>query len=180
MAIESLRAYLDAFYDQAVFGGRPESLAAGLTAVRHAQAVVDLVRGKLLHAELLAAENRPAEVAEELAAFESAAAGFADVGDRRGLGEALLWQGLYHQVVRSDSEGGRDGDARRHLERSVELRRGLGWAAGTAAGLLALSEFEATHDQPEAAGQLLEEAATLATEADAQGVLAWVRAADAD
>jgi hypothetical protein len=29
MAIESLRAYLDDFYDRAVFGGRPESLAAG-------------------------------------------------------------------------------------------------------------------------------------------------------
>jgi hypothetical protein len=66
------------------------------------------------------------------------------------------------------------------LERSVELRRGQGWAAGTAAGLLALSEFEATHDRPEAAAHLVEEAATLATNADAQGVLAWVMAADAD
>ena len=93
MAIESMRAYLDDFYDQSGFGGRPEALSAGLTAVRHAQAVVDLVRGKLLHAEYLAAEDRPGEVPEELAAFESAAAGFADVGDRRGRGEALLWHG---------------------------------------------------------------------------------------
>jgi hypothetical protein len=215
MAIESMRAYLDDFYDQSGFGGRPEALSAGLTAVRHAQAVVDLVRGKLLHAEYLAAEDRPGEVPEELAAFESAAAGFADVGDRRGRGEALLWQGLYHQVVRSDSdtaapllesaraaaegegddltlsyaerhlgfhdwEGGRDTEARRHLERSVELRRGLGWAAGTAAGLLALCEFEATHGQPEVAAQHLAEAETLAAGVGAEGVLAWIRAADED
>jgi len=104
MAIESLRSHLDGFYDDAVFGGRPEAVGTGLVAARHAQAVVDLARGKLLHARYLAADKRSGDVPEELGAFESAAEGFAAVGDERGRGEAVLWLGLYHQVVRSDSE----------------------------------------------------------------------------
>ena len=103
MAIESLRSHLDGFYDDAVFGGRPEAVETGLVAARHAQAVVDLARGKLLHARYLAADKRSGDVPEELGAFESAAEGFAAVGDERGRGEAVLWLGLYHQVVRSDS-----------------------------------------------------------------------------
>jgi hypothetical protein len=209
MAIESLRSHLDGFYDDAVFGGRPEAVETGLVAARHAQAVVDLARGKLLHARYLAADKRSGDVPEELGAFESAAEGFAAVGDERGRGEAVLWLGLYHQVVRSDSlaalpylesardvasdqrddltlsyaerhlgfhawEAGRDADARLHLERSVELRRALDWPAGTAAALLALAEFDATHAEPAMAAQHLGEARALAVGAGARGVIAWI------
>ena len=209
MAIETLRAHLDGFYDDAVFGGRPTAVDAGLAATRHAQAVVDLARGKLLHARYLSADERPGDVPDEVAAFGSAAEGFGAVGDERGRGEAVLWQGLYHQVVRSDSEtalpflesardvaraerddltlsyaerhlgfhawgAGHDSEARAHLERSVELRRAIHWPAGTSAALLALAEFEATHDDRDEAARHLAEARTLAVDADAQGVLAWI------
>ncbi len=209
MAIETLRTYLDGFDDDAVFGGSRPAVDAGLVATRHAQAVVDLARGKLLHARYLAADERSGDVPEELAAFESAAEGFAAVGDERGRGEALLWRGLCDQVVRSDFEAalpflesapdvagdqrddptlsyaerhlgfhaweaGRAADARTHLERSVQLRRALDWRAGTAAALLALAEFEATHADATTTAQHLGEARALAVGAKAQGVIAWV------
>jgi hypothetical protein len=214
MAVDALRAHLEGFYEAAVFGGQAQALEDGFAATRHAQAVTDLSRGKLLHARLLAATERPAEVPEELNAFEAAAEGFAAVGDERGRAEALLWQGLYFQVVRGNSEAaalfltsaqaisatqhddltlsyaerhlgfhdweaGRDAAARAHLQRSVELRRGLDWPAGTAAALLALAEFDSTHGDPVSAAQLIAEARALATGADAQGVLAWIDAENA-
>jgi hypothetical protein len=77
-------------------------------------------------------------------------------------------RGTTHRVEHSPSV------ARAHLERSVELRRALGWSAGTAAALLALAEYEATRADATTAAQHLSEARALAVGAEAQGVIAWI------
>ena len=104
MAIESLRSHLDGFYDDAVFGAagrRPWRPGWSRPATRRQWSTWPAASCST------PATSPPtsglATCRRSCGAFESAAEGFAAVGDERGRGEAVLWQGLYHQVVRSDS-----------------------------------------------------------------------------
>ncbi|GII80086.1 hypothetical protein Sru01_50680 [Sphaerisporangium rufum] len=88
-------------YERAVFGGDPAAVAAGERELDGLDAASALARGRLVHARFLVERQ---EDAEELALFERAEMLFERVGDRRGLGEALFWKGIVHQVVRGDHE----------------------------------------------------------------------------
>lgn len=74
----------------------------------------------------------------------------------------------------ADLAAGRLDAAREKLEASVRLRREIGFLPGVAAGLLALAELAAQNNERDQALALLDEAASLATEASAHGVLQWV------
>jgi hypothetical protein len=64
-------------------------------------------------------------------------------------------------------------DARVKLEESVSLRHEIGFAAGEAAGLLALSQLERSAGRDDEARALLAEAEELARGCGAHGILAW-------
>ncbi len=74
----------------------------------------------------------------------------------------------------ADMAAGRMDAARKKLEESVRLRREIGFRPGVAAGVLALAELAAQENDHDRALALLDEAAALATEAGAHGVLRWV------
>ncbi|MHB1615122.1 MAG: hypothetical protein ACYCYA_12545 [Actinomycetes bacterium] len=61
-----------------------------------------------------------------------------------------------------DARAGRQVDAGKHLQASVELRRQIGFDAGVASGLLALAELAAETGEGVEAAQLLAEATDLA------------------
>jgi hypothetical protein len=66
------------------------------------EAELALARGRILHARFLD-DQRPDP--EELRLFTRSAELFRSLGEVRGEGEALLWVGLYHQVVLRDGRG---------------------------------------------------------------------------
>jgi len=100
-------------YEQATFGGTSGVLEEAERALDALDADAALARGRLLHARFLADR---AEDARELELFERAARLYADLGDRRGEGEATFWLGIVRQVVRGE------GPASVPLfERSLEL-----------------------------------------------------------
>jgi hypothetical protein len=72
---------------------------------------------------------------------------------------------------------GRLDAARENLEESVRLRREIGFRPGVAAGLLALAELAARGGDRGQALALLDEADSIAADADAHGVLRWISAA---
>jgi tetratricopeptide (TPR) repeat protein len=74
----------------------------------------------------------------------------------------------------ADMEAGRLDAARENLEESVRLRREIGFLPGVAAGLVALAELAAQSGDRTQALALLDEAASVATDADARGVLHWI------
>lgn len=70
--------------------------------------------------------------------------------------------------------------AREHLEESVRLRRGLGFAPGVAAGLLALAELSRAEGDRDAARVLLDEALIVAEASGARGTMRWIEEARAE
>ena len=75
-----------------------------------------------------------------------------------------------------DWEAGRADQARSRFEKSLDLRRKLGFQAGTAAALLALAEFCASQGQTAEADRYVTEARQLAQDCGARGVLRWIDA----
>ncbi|HEY1480913.1 MAG TPA: hypothetical protein VGF46_12820 [Gaiellales bacterium] len=102
-------------YERATFGGDPEALALAGRVLDGVEAGLALARGRLLHARFLETGTPDAQ---ELDLFEGALRRFSRLGDARGQGEALLWIGIYHQVVRRD-----DVAARPPLERAGGLAK---------------------------------------------------------
>lgn len=100
-------------YERAVFGGDDAALAGADRELAGVEADLALARGKVVHARFLADR---AEDPDELALFERAAELYGRLADDRGEGEALLWVGLFHQVVREDQE-----TALPYLERARDL-----------------------------------------------------------
>ena len=103
--------------ERSVFNGEHDGLTLADEKLDGVEADLALARGRVIHARFLA--TPPAERAEdlqELALFERAAELYRAVGDRRGEGEAVLWIGLFHQVVRDDEPA-----ALPALERAAEL-----------------------------------------------------------
>jgi tetratricopeptide (TPR) repeat protein len=105
-------------YEQAVFYGDDDALAAADQVLDAAEAALLLARGRIIHARFLV-ERR--EDPAELTLFERAAALYRRLGDIRGEGEALFWVGTFHQVVRDDSDA-----ALPNLERARELASAAG------------------------------------------------------
>jgi tetratricopeptide (TPR) repeat protein len=95
------------------------------------------------------------------------------VGDKLTLSYAVRHLGF------ADLAAGRLDDARTKLEESVALRREIGFAAGEAAGLLALAQLEQAAGRLSEAQARLDEAEQVATACGAHGVLAWIREARA-
>jgi tetratricopeptide (TPR) repeat protein len=73
----------------------------------------------------------------------------------------------------ADMAAGRTGTARQELEESVRLRRDIGFLPGVAAGVLALAELAAQCGDRDQARALADEAASLAAQAGAHGVVRW-------
>ena len=73
-----------------------------------------------------------------------------------------------------DWAAGRAGQARSRFEKSLSLRRKLGFQAGTAAALLALAEFCASQGDTAEADRYVTEAKQLAEACGARGVLRWI------
>jgi hypothetical protein len=199
-------------YENAVFGGDSGGLPAAERGLDAVEADVALARGRLLHARFLA--GRTAEPTE-LPLFERAAQLYEDLGDRRGLADALFWIGVYHQVVQGDDAAavpvldrcrelateagdglvlsyalrhlaiaahtaGRPDDARRWLEESTRLRRGIGFQPGVAANLIGLAYVAAGQDRRDDAVALIDEAAAIAGASGAHGVLRTAERARAE
>ena len=89
-----------ALYEAAVFGGDNDGLAGADRDLDGVEADLALARGRILHARFLADR---AEDPRELELFERAAQLYRALGEERGLGEALFWVGIVHQVVRGDN-----------------------------------------------------------------------------
>ncbi|MFI9326532.1 tetratricopeptide repeat protein [Kitasatospora sp. NPDC052868] len=87
--------------ERAVFGGEDGVLEAAEGQLDAVEADLALARGRLIHARFL--EQRVGD-ARELELFERAARLYRELGDGRGEGEALLWTGIYHQVVGGDND----------------------------------------------------------------------------
>lgn len=96
------------------------------------------------------------------------------VGDKLTLSYAVRHLGF------ADLAAGRLDDARAKLEESVALRREIGFAAGEAAGLLALAQLEQAAGRRSEALARLDEAEQVASACGAHGVLAWIREARAE
>ena len=86
-------------YEQAVFGGDADAVAAGERELDAVEADLALARGRLVHARFLTDRR---EDPRELGLFERAAELYRKLGDERGEAEALFWIGCFHQVVRED------------------------------------------------------------------------------
>ncbi|MFF4616399.1 hypothetical protein [Nonomuraea jabiensis] len=101
-------------YDRAVLGGDVAGLEAAERGLDGVEADLALARGRVLHARFLDGQGGQGD--EELGLFERAAELYRRVGDVRGEGEALLWVGVFHQVVRED-----EAPAAAAFERAHEL-----------------------------------------------------------
>ena len=105
-------------YQAAMFAGETDGAAEALRDLGGNGPEYDLARGKLRHCANIAERRQDTE---ELACFERAETAFAKCGDSRGAGEALFWQGCYHQVLADDDE-----IARPLFERALELSKQAG------------------------------------------------------
>lgn len=88
-------------YEQAIFRGDGSGLAIANRELDGVEADLALARGRVIHGRFL--EDR-SEDPRELVCFERAAQLYRALSDLRGEGEALLWIGIFHQVVRRDDE----------------------------------------------------------------------------
>jgi nucleotide-binding universal stress UspA family protein len=196
----------DELYEQAVFGGDTDALAAADRELDGVAADLALARGRVAHARFL---ERRVEEPAELGLFEQAAGLYRGLGDERGEAEALFWVGTFHQVVRDDhgtalpslerarelatraddrltlsyvlrhlgfveQSAGRVPAARDLFLESTRLRREIGFHAGVAANLVGLAYVSAELGEQDASREFLDEAAALAAEHGANGVLRWV------
>jgi tetratricopeptide (TPR) repeat protein len=105
-------------YERAVFRGEHAELAVADRELDSVEADLALARGRVIHGRFLAEKN---ENPRELVLFERAAELYQALGDVRGEGEALLWIGIFHQVVRQD-----DAVAIPALVRAGELAAAVG------------------------------------------------------
>ncbi|MFB9247874.1 tetratricopeptide repeat protein [Sphaerisporangium melleum] len=152
-------------YERAVFGGDTSVLAAADDELDAVEAGLALARGRLVHARFLdrreAAPQEAREMADpaELDLFERAAELYRKLGDARGEAEALLWIGIFHQLVRGDGEA-----ALGPLERSRALAAETGDALTLSYTLRHLGFAEHMAGRLEAARELLEESTRLRRE----------------
>lgn len=192
-------------YEMATFGGDPSELDLADRDLDAAEADLALARGRIRHARYLTDRvEDPAELAdfdravrfyravgdvpgEALASFwvgcfhqvvrgDGSAAlpaltHAAQTGDPLTRSYALRHLG-FHAWGTGDLQ--RAGDL---LEQSLTLRRAHGSPAEVAAALLAVAEQRARAGRTDAAKELLDEAAHIADEAGASGVVRWVTAA---
>jgi tetratricopeptide (TPR) repeat protein len=105
-------------YERAVFGGDRAALGAADAVLDAVEADLALARGRVVHARFLEARS---DDPRERELFARAATLYRGLGDSRGEGEALLWMGLYEQVVRGDHEA-----ALPSLRRAHELATAAG------------------------------------------------------
>ncbi len=94
-------------YERAVFDGDATALDGADRALDSVEAELSLARGRVLHGRHLAhRRGGPAgagAAGDELALFERSARLCRRGGDQRGEAEALLWLGIFHQVIREDN-----------------------------------------------------------------------------
>jgi tetratricopeptide (TPR) repeat protein len=197
----------DILNEAALFRGDADARARAGAELDRAEALLELGRGRALHARWLA-ERGPEDPAE-LAHFERAL----ELAEGTGLeSEARFWIGIVHQVVRGDGEAalphfeaayrgasgagdaiatsyaarhigfvlherGDEAGALERLEESAELRRREGFLPGLAAALLALGEIAAEGGRTEDARGYLEEARELARRVGAAPFLTRIEGA---
>lgn len=143
-------------YERAVFGGDAGGLDDADRELNGVEADLALARGRIAHARFLDGQG---EDAGELGLFERAAELYRLVGDVRGEGEALLWVGIFHQVVRGDH-----GTAVPVFERAQELAVRADDRLTHSYVLRHLGFAEHVAGRLEAAGQRLEESVRLRRE----------------
>jgi len=143
-------------YERALFEEDAGALAEASQELNAVEADLALARGRLIHGRFLEWRNenpgRAAEDPRELALFKRAAQLYGDLGDDRGVAEALFWIGCCHQVVRQD-----DTAAVPVLERSLELASAAGDEKTMAEALRHLGIAEHKAGRLDAARQRLEE-----------------------
>ena len=88
-------------------------------------------------------------------------------------GDKLTVSYVVRHLGFAEMAAGRLDGARELLEESVRLRREIGFAPGVAAGVLALAELAARAGDRDRALVLLDEAAAIAVDAGARGILRW-------
>ena len=140
-------------YQAAMFAGETDGAAEALRDLGGNGPEYDLARGKLRHCANIAERRQDTE---ELACFERAETAFAKCGDSRGAGEALFWQGCYHQVLADDDE-----IARPLFERALELSKQAGDALMTSYSLRHLGISCHMAKNLDAAEHLLQESTRL-------------------
>ncbi|MGC5010329.1 tetratricopeptide repeat protein [Streptosporangium sp. DT93] len=153
-----------ALHERAVFGGEAGALDAADTELDAVEADLALARGRVVHERLLQERDGPPrgtaeEESRELELFERAARLYRVLGDVRGEGEAVLWIGLFHQVIRQD-----DTTAVPLLERSRELATRTGDRRTLSYALRHLGVAEHMAGRLDAARERLEESTRLRRE----------------
>lgn len=148
--------HVEQLYEAAVFGGDVAAVPSAMQELDRLEAELALARGKILHARFL---QEWQEDPQEEAVLLRAVALFEQVGDERGLGEALFWLALVHQVLRGDHDR-----ALPLLERADELalRAGDRLTRSYVVRHLAFVDLEA--GRPAAARARLEESLRLRRE----------------
>lgn len=106
MTADSRIEQAELLYHRAVFGGDGSALDEAGALLDAVEADLAMARGRVVHARFLAdrAAGKAEEDPRELELFERAARLYAGLGDVRGEGDAVFWVGLFHQVVRDDTE----------------------------------------------------------------------------
>ena len=143
-------------YEAAVFGGDAAAPGRADRVLDRVEAELDLARGRILHARFLADQQQDPE---ELRLFTRSAELFRSLGDGRGEGEALLWVGIYQQVVLRDGRGSLPA-----LRRSRELARTAGDRLTLSYAVRHLAFFEMYEGSAAEARQLFEESVRLREE----------------
>lgn len=114
-----------ALYERAVNEGDADAVATADRELDRVEADLLLARGRLIHVRFLDERDAAPETAKgdpaELTMFERAAHLYQVLGNVRGEGEALLWIGLFHQVV-----GGDDDVAVSFINQCLELATQVG------------------------------------------------------
>jgi tetratricopeptide (TPR) repeat protein len=143
-------------YERAVFGGDAGVLSAAERGLDAVEADLALARGQVMHARFIAER---VENAQELILFERAAELYQGLDDARGEGEALLWVGIFYQVVEDDSDA-----ALPALQRSYQLARTAGDKLTLSYALRHLGIAEHVAGRLDTARQRLEESVRLRQE----------------
>ncbi|MFF3444552.1 tetratricopeptide repeat protein [Streptosporangium sp. NPDC002721] len=143
-------------YERSVFDGEAGVLEMADRELDAVEAGLALARGRIVHARFF---EDGKEDPREPALFERATELYRALGDPRGESEALLWVGLFHQVVRGDDE-----TAVPFLERSHELATRAGDRLLMSYALRHLGTAEHAAGRLETARERLEESTRLRRE----------------
>jgi nucleotide-binding universal stress UspA family protein len=92
-------------------------------------------------------------------------------------GDSLTLSYVLRHIGFAEQAAGRTAATRDLFLESTRLRREVGFHAGVAANLVGLAYLAAGEDEPDTAGRHLDEAAAIAIECGADGVLRWVEQA---